>query len=223
MSKKRSLFFLSITLLLLGCLTTYFCITTSTVANANPVIVIDAGHGGRDPGKVGINNALEKDINLSISKKLAMYLKSKGYSVFLTRNADCMLADEGSANKKTSDMKNRIQKMQEVNATFVISIHQNSYPDSSVKGAQCFYYPDSKEGQEMACHIQDNFKNLVDSNNHRQAKENKSYYILKNSPCPAVIVECGFLSNPEEANLLLDSTYQNKIAFAIFMAIMEYF
>lgn len=219
---KRTLLLLSAGLLLAGCLTTYYCFTVNTSANTNTIIVIDPGHGGNDPGKVGVNQELEKDINLAISQKLAIYLKSKGYSVVLTRNSDKMLADADANNKKTSDMKNRIAIMTNANADLVISIHQNSYPDASVKGAQCFYYSESEDGKQLANTIQTYLTKLVDSENHRQAKQNDSYYILKNSPCPAVIVECGFLSNHQEATLLTDTSYQEKIAFAIFLAILEY-
>lgn len=222
-SKKRNLLFISIGLLILvSAITAHNKNTRVTGAGTGKIVLIDAGHGGSDPGKVGINNALEKDINLKIAKLLSCYLRANGYTVVMSRTTDCMLSAPDASNKKTSDLNTRISLMEQSHADFVISIHQNSYPDSSVHGAQCFYYQGSEEGKGLAEHIQNALVKLVDPDNHRVAKSNDTYYIMKNSTCPVIIVECGFLSNYEEAELLCDEGYQKKLAFAITSGINDY-
>lgn len=185
-------------------------------------IVIDAGHGGSDPGKVGINNAEEKDINLALALKLRDLLEQKNISVVLTRDSDAGLYPADATNKKASDMQKRCEIITEANPVFTISLHQNSYPAEEVKGAQVFYYAQSSEGEALANILQASLISRVDSENKRVAKANDSYYLLKKTPTPTVIVECGFLSNPTEADLLIDETYQNKLVRAIYMGILEY-
>lgn len=184
-------------------------------------IVVDAGHGGGDPGKVSVDGSLEKTLNLEISIKLKHKLEEKGYKVFITRDEDISLADDNARNKKTSDMKNRMDFINSCNADYMISIHQNSYTDASVKGAQVFYYSKSEKGRELAEHIQKNIKQKVDKENKRNIKAGDDYYILKKSICPAVIVECGFLSCMEETKKLKDSNYQDKLVDAIVSAIED--
>lgn len=186
-------------------------------------IVIDAGHGGSDPGKVGINGALEKDINLALALKLSKLLEQKNISVVLTRDSDIGLYPADTTNQKAADMQKRCEIITEANPVFTISLHQNSYPAEEVKGAQVFYYEHSKEGEELAAILQSSLVTRVDSENKRAAKPNNSYYLLKKTPTPTVIVECGFLSNPVEADLLIDENYQNKLVRAIYMGILEYF
>ncbi len=223
-TKKRNLLFIALGIILLaGSLAAYYRDLLPTGANTGKIIVIDAGHGGNDPGKIGLNDTLEKDINLQISKKLGAYLRGKGYTVIFTRTSDCMLGEAGAANKKTADMKERINIMNQEQADLVISIHQNSYPDQSIRGAQCFYYHLSEESMALAEYLQKALIKISDNNNRRQAKSNDNYYILKNTTCPAVIVECGFLSNPEEAELLTTDSYQKKIALSIATGIESYF
>lgn len=185
-------------------------------------IVIDAGHGGSDPGKVGINNAQEKDINLALALKLRDLLEQKNITVVLTRDSDAGLYPADATNKKASDMQKRCEIITEANPVFTISLHQNSYPAEEVKGAQVFYYAQSTEGEALANVLQASLISRVDSENKRVAKANDSYYLLKKTPTPTVIVECGFLSNPAEANLLIDESYQNKLVRAIYMGILEY-
>lgn len=188
----------------------------------NLCIVVDAGHGGSDPGKVGINNAMEKDINLALALKLQALLEQKEITVILTRDSDSGLYDADATNKKAADMQKRCEIITDANPVFTISLHQNSYPSEDVKGAQVFYYGQSEKGEELATILQNNLVSRVDPSNHRVAKANESYYLLKKTPTPTVIVECGFLSNREEADLLLDTDYQNKLARAIYMGILEY-
>lgn len=185
-------------------------------------IVIDAGHGGDDPGKIGMNGTLEKDINLVIAYKLKSLLESQDYEVCMTRTDAEGLYTPGSSNMKVEDMRKRCEIITEAMPVFTVSIHQNSYPKEYVKGAQVFYYGQSKEGEALAKKIQESLVARVDPNNHRKEKANESYYLLKKTPTPTVIVECGFLSNSEEAKLLNTEEFQDKVAYGIMMGILQY-
>ena len=192
------------------------------VGEKGKCVVIDAGHGGDDPGKVGINGAKEKDINLVIAEKVKKYLEANDIHVVMTREADEGLYDSGASNKKVQDMKKRIALIDETNPDVTVSIHQNSYPEEYVHGAQVFYYTGSISGQRLAESIQKQLVSKVDSENKRQVKANDSYYLLKKTGIPIVIVECGFLSNREEAEKLCDAEYQEQVAWAIHMGILQY-
>ena len=186
---------------------------------AKKIILIDAGHGGWDPGKVVKNNICEKDINLSVAKKLKEYLEQNGAFVLMTRVEDKALAE-----KKIKDMLARKKICEEnENIDMMISVHQNSFPEKNVHGAQVFYYKNSNEGKKLADCIQTQLKNNLDKNNNRAAKINSSYFILKKIIKPSVIVECGFLSNDNELENLLDDDYQNKIAWGIYLGILDYY
>lgn len=184
-------------------------------------IMIDAGHGGDDPGKVGINNILEKDINIKIAKLLKKELE-KTYHVELTREDDNGLYDEDAYNHKVQDMQRRCALIMEKKVDIFVSIHQNSYTSEAVKGAQVFYYAKSVEGERLAHCIQDKLVEQLDKYNKRKEKANNNYYLLKKTAVPAVIVECGFLSNTEEAQKLSTEEYQKKVAAAIADGIDEY-
>ena len=140
----------------------------------------------------------------------------------MLRKQDGNLADQDAKNQKVSDMQNRVAAIEESEAQLTISIHQNSYPDPSVKGAQVFYYSESEEGRRLAETIQKSLTDRLNDGNTREAKANDSYYMLKKTPTPTVIVECGFLSNYEESALLSEDMYQERIAWAIVMGIMQY-
>ncbi|MGN0403613.1 MAG: N-acetylmuramoyl-L-alanine amidase [Bariatricus sp.] len=183
-------------------------------------IILDAGHGGDDPGKIGVNNVLEKDVNLQITMKVKACLEKEGVTVELTRETDEGLEPEGAQNKKIEDMKARVQMINEIKPELVVSIHQNSYQTEDVKGAQVFYYSHSQKGEEMAKILQEAVR-TVDPENHRQVKANESYYLLKRTEVPTVIVECGFLSNWEEAEKLSEEEYQQEMAEAISSGILE--
>lgn len=185
-------------------------------------IVLDAGHGAFDPGKVGVNGAKEKEINLSIAKKLQTYLRAAGFTVHMTRESDEALYGEGDSNKKSADMRSRIHTIEEKKPELAVSIHQNSFTQESSFGAQVFYYGSSKQGKTLAEYLQTTIKTVIADENHREATANESYYLLRKSPCPMVIVECGFLSNPREAELLVTEEYQDKMAWAICFGIVEY-
>ncbi|MDL2301598.1 N-acetylmuramoyl-L-alanine amidase [Lachnospiraceae bacterium OttesenSCG-928-D06] len=192
------------------------------VSEEKPCIVIDPGHGDFDPGKVGINGALEKDINLAIALKLKEFLEASDIRVVMTREDDSGLYDKNASNKKVQDMKNRIGIIDAESPVLTVSIHQNSYTEEYVHGAQVFYYNTSAEGQELAEYIQRRLIITLDPENNRQVKGNDSYYLLKKTGSPIVIVECGFLSNSLEAEKLCDDYYQEKIAWAIHMGVVQY-
>lgn len=185
-------------------------------------VVIDAGHGGSDPGKVGINGVNEKDINLEIAGYVRQYLEASDIQVVMTRETDQGLNDADASNKKVQDMKRRIELIDETAPAITVSIHQNSYPEEYVHGAQVFYYTGSKEGQILAQYIQEELVDKVDPENKRQVKANDSYYLLKKTGIPIVIVECGFLSNSVEAEKLCTEAYQKRVAWAIHIGILRY-
>ncbi|KMT21204.1 N-acetylmuramoyl-L-alanine amidase CwlD [Clostridium cylindrosporum] len=192
-------------------------------AKGSKTIVIDAGHGGRDGGAVGKGGTLEKDINLLLAKKIKSYIEENGDNCIMIREVDEDLFGEiGSGkSKKQQDLKKRKDLIKEYNADLFISIHLNSFPNS--KGAQVFYQKGDENGQVLAKTLQDALVKNLDPNNKRIEKESNTYYLLKNNDIPSVIVECGFLSNPSEENLLKDDSYQNKIATSVFYGIERYF
>lgn len=196
--------------------------TVGSVKETKGVVVIDSGHGGSDPGKIGIHQEKEKDINLQIAKKLKDYLEKQGVTVWMTRETDQDLTGENGENSKVEDLKKRCSQIQAWNPDCVISIHQNSYPDASIRGAQVFYYEDSTEGKNLAEILQEQLVEDLDKTNHRKAKGNKTYYMLKKTEATIVIVECGFLSNDREASLLSKKNYQEKVAEAIGKGTVRY-
>lgn len=148
-------------------------------------------------------------------------MEGEGIKVVMTRTDDAGLYQQSSKNKKVEDMRKRCEIITEAEPVFTVSIHQNSYPEESVAGAQVFYYGQSQEGKKLAETLQKTLVEQLDPNNHRQAKANESYYLLKKTPSPTVIVECGFLSNYEEAELLTTEEYQKKVAEAVKSGILE--
>jgi N-acetylmuramoyl-L-alanine amidase len=190
--------------------------------NKDITIAIDAGHGGIDPGKVGVNDALEKDINLAIALKLERNLAQNGINVVMTRTDDDGLYEESDTNKKVTDMKKRLEIIEAANPLLAVSIHQNSYPEPSVSGVQVFYYKDSIKSKEAATIMQAQMIKTLKPEKQREAKDNSSYYLLKKTSVPIMIVECAFMSNPTEADLLTQENYQEKVAWAVYMGIMEY-
>lgn len=186
------------------------------------VVAVDAGHGGSDPGMVGLGGLEEKGINLEIAKKLKDILENQGFTVVMTRESDEGLYQEGAVNKKVQDLQKRIEIIKEASPLLTVSIHQNSYPDEKVRGPQVFYYRDSPEGERFAATLQECINKGLKVERPRAAKGNTTYYLLKRSPGILAIVECGFLTNPEEAALLTDALYQDAMASAIAQGIMEY-
>lgn len=186
------------------------------------VVVIDAGHGGNDPGKVGVDGSLEKDINLQIAERLKWYLEQSDVDVVMTRESDMGLYEQGDSRKKMADMRKRCEIIEESKADLVVSIHQNSYHEENVSGGQVFYYKSSEKGKRLAEILQKRFTYVLGDENRRLAKANGNYYLLLHVKCPIVIAECGFLSNRKEALLLKDEDYQDRMAWTLHMGILEY-
>lgn len=194
----------------------------SNQTQARKTVVIDAGHGARDPGKIGTNDLQEKDVNLAVALKVQKQLEKEGVNVVMTRTDDSALYSEGTTNKKVEDMQKRREIIDGSKADCAVSIHQNSYSEESVKGAQVFYYQHSKEAKGLAEIVQQSLVDTLDKENSREAKGNVTYFLLKKTETPLVIVECGFLSNREESRLLGTEEYQDKIADAVCAGIIEY-
>lgn len=185
-------------------------------AKEKQVVVVDAGHGGFDSGKVGVNQALEKDLNLQIANKVKTMLEKQGIKVIMTRK------DENSlASSKVEDMKTRVSVINEEKPSLAVSIHQNSYTQESIHGAQVFYFTHSQEGEKSAKIMQEALL-AADPENTRQAKANDTYYMLKKTNSPVIIVECGFLSNRAEADKLTTEEYQNALTEAICKGVQDY-
>lgn len=189
-------------------------VNSDKVEKKEYTVVLDAGHGSSDSGKVGINGVLEKDINLSISKKTKKYLEKKGIRVIMTRDKDESLAEGEKGNRKVQDMKARVKRINDTKPDLAVSIHQNSYHEESIHGAQVFYYEHSESGEKDARILQEALL-AVDPDNTRQVKANTTYYLLKRTEVPILIIECGFLSNQEDAEKLASEDYQKEIAKAI--------
>ncbi len=187
----------------------------STSAPQKITVIVDAGHGGKDPGKVGVNDALEKDINLAIAMKLQLRLEKEGIEVVMTRK------DDTSEDTKLADMKKRVEQINEIKPAITVSIHQNSYSESSIRGAQVFYFTHSKASEEAAAIVQTELRKM-DPENTRDMKANDSFYLLKKTKVPTIIVECGFLSNGEEAAKLLEEEYQQRMADTICEGIIKW-
>ena len=179
------------------------------------VIVVDPGHGGEDPGKVGTNDVLEKDLNLQIAKKVKKLLEEAGIKIVMTRTNDKV------PDAKKEDLNQRVQLINETKPKLALCIHQNSYPDAAIKGAQVFYHTITPEAEDVASMVQEELR-TVDPTNTRQIKENDTYYMLKNCQVPTIIVECGFLTNPDEAAKLTQEEYQDQIAQAICEGVVKW-
>lgn len=187
-----------------------------------PVVILDSGHGGVDPGKIGVDGSLEKDINLQIAQLLKQYLEASDVEVIMTREDDNGLYKESDSHKKMADMRARCQLINDAAPDLVVSIHQNSYHEEAISGGQVFYYKNSEKGKRLAEILQKRFDFVLGEKNTRKAKANDSYYLLLHVKQPIVIVECGFLSNWNESALLVSEEYQNRLAWTIHMGIMEY-
>ncbi len=196
-------------------------VDSSQVKNEKMIIVLDPGHGGSDPGKIGVNDVEEKTVNLEIAGMVQKLLKKEKIEVVMTRKEDTMLTGRDGQSTKVGDMKARVALINETKPVLAVSIHQNSYHQEGVKGAQVFYYSHSEDGKKAAELMQKALLSLNPDNN-RKAKANDTYYLLKRTEPPTIIVECGFLSNWEEAELLKDKEYQESIAEAIVKGIKAY-
>ena len=188
----------------------------------NRTVVVDPGHGGKDPGMTGAGGLEEKGINLEISLKLRDILEKQGFNVVLTRDTDRGLYDEDASGKKLQDLQRRTELIRKAEPLLTVSIHQNSYSDPDVKGPQVFYFQGSDEGKSLAEALQKSLNEKLEIADPRSVKGNSSYYLLKKSPAVTVIAECGFLTNPSEAEKLQDEAYQYKVAEALAEGIEAY-
>lgn len=201
---------------------------TTTGVEAGKTVIVDAGHGGEDPGKTSTySNLKEKDINLKIAFKVKELLEKENFNVIMTREEDKLAYAEGTVNiydKRKQDLTQRKKTMDESGADIVVSIHLNSFPESRYYGAQTFYPPDSAKSLKLATCLQKSLRDMLDSSNSRQPQEKKeAIVILKDLVTPTAIVECGFLSNPDEEQKLGTEDYQTRIAEAIVDGIKSYF
>lgn len=185
-------------------------------------IIIDAGHGGIDPGAVA-NGLVEKDLNLAIAKKLQSFLCLTDINVMLSRNDDVLLGDGDTVRKhKTADLKARLDLLTQTENAMLVSIHINKFTSPSAHGLQTFYAENTEGSDKLATYIQEASK-LLDGSNKRSVKpDDGNIYILENADKTAVLIECGFISNPSEAKLLSTEDYQNKLAFVIYTGIIRF-
>ena len=195
----------------------------SAGAKSKITVIIDAGHGGRDGGASTESGVLEKDLNLSVALKLRALLSALYVNVVMTRETDVMLADENSAHKKRDDLEARLRIAQEHENCIFVSIHMNKFPVEKYSGLQVYYSKNNEESAALAEAIQAKAGEFLRKGNARTVKAaDSSIYVLHHIEVPAVLVECGFLSNPEEAALLQTESYQNKLAAVIFAAVAEH-
>lgn len=190
---------------------------------AGHTLLIDPGHGGEDPGKVSPAGFLEKDINLAVAKKVYALFAQGGASVYLTRAEDKALSNNEDTirARKRADLQKRVEMSKKTEADVYISIHCNAFPESKWYGAQTFFAPDVPGSKELATCIQEELT-AYPGNTSRKAKSDSDTYILKQVKKPIVNVELGFLSNPKEEELLQDSAYQDKLAWAIYAGTVRY-
>lgn len=201
-------------------------VPVSAGLSRDTVIILDAGHGGIDGGCSTAEGVPEKGINLNIMLTLRDMLTASGYTVEVTRDSDRSIHDkgiEGIRNQKNSDMDNRLALFNKYNNAICFSIHQNQFTDPQYKGAQMFYSSENSESEYLARMLQRRFKEYIQPYNDREIKScGKELFLCYFSENPTVMIECGFLSNPEEAALLTTEEYQRKIAFTIYSVICEY-
>ena len=217
----------SVTLVSLSELCHKLLVTSTAVNSSNqPIIVIDAGHGGQDSGTKGICGTYEKDLNLSISFKIEKILKAIGYEVIMTRKSDALIGDNSLSTireRKRSDLNNRLNIIS-IENSYLVSIHQNYYKEPKYNGTQVFYSTKNEQSKIIAKYIQSKVVDILQKDNDRAIKPTGSeIYLLDKTLNPAVMVECGFMSNVEELNLLKDEEYQYKMALCIALGLNNYF
>ena len=201
-------------------------VPTVSLPVSGKTIVVDAGHGKPDEGAESSNGTTEAETNLKIALKLQNLLEQSGSTVILTRSDENAIYDLDSKTlrqKKISDIHNRVKIGNESSADIFVSIHLNKIPQQQYYGWQTFYNGKSAEGQKLAVSIQNNLNDAIQKENNRVAKSIENIYIVKHVEIPTTIVECGFLSNPDEEKLLLEDEYQNKLAWGIYNGIIDYF
>lgn len=223
-AKKRTLLIILIAVVLVGAIVGTVCAVAANATPANKfVIVIDAGHGGLDNGVIGPNGMKEQDFNLIMSQQLKADLEGAGFKVVMTRKNGEGLYKAGDANLKKSDMAARKKIVEQSKCDMLISVHANKFPDKTRRGAQVFCDPSSVEGAALALHIQAGLNVL---NREKLDKEYQhqtgDYFMLKCTKAPSVIVECGFMSNVDDADLLANESYRTELSFAILAGVISY-
>ena len=203
-----------------------FCFGSSALQYAQKTVIIDAGHGEPDGGTSSRSGITEQSLNLSIALKTKAFLDFVGIRSIMTRYDENSIHSPGARTireKKISDMKNRLYIAELTENPVFLSIHMNYFSESAYRGAQVFYSKNHEDSKMLAHMLQNNLRNIADPNNKREVKAaSNDVYLLKMLKCPSVIAECGFLSNDDEAALLLKDAYQSKIAFALTMGLLEY-
>lgn len=188
-------------------------------------VIVDAGHGIPDGGAVGVSGSVEQKINLDISLKLKEVLEAKNIRVIMTREDENGLWDDENQSirqKKVSDMNNRLNIMKNSRADLFISIHMNSYPNHKTSGLRVFYAPNHSEIKPLAENIQVRMQDITGANTTVVKSADKTLFLMKNPPIPAILVECGFISNPTEEKKLQEADYQARLAWAMADAIEKY-
>ena len=189
------------------------------------IIILDAGHGGEDPGAIGVDGVYEKNINLDITLEIGRILSEYGYAVVYTRHDDKLLYSEEENIKgirKISDLKNRCKIAAEYPEALFVSIHMNSYQSSKYSGLQVYYSEKNENSRILASNIQTSVKYNMQASNKRTIKPGDGMYILENIDNSAVLIECGFLTNQEECKKLSEKEYQKQLSLAIVCGIIEY-
>ncbi|TBL69222.1 N-acetylmuramoyl-L-alanine amidase CwlD [Paenibacillus thalictri] len=198
-----------------------------TMPLSGKTIAIDAGHGGPDGGaETKDGKVMEKDINLAISLHLRDYLQQAGATVVMTREDDKDLADpatKGYSKRKTEDLVKRAQFIQQKKSDLFVSIHMNAIPSAKWHGAQTFFYPNHKDNPVLAALIQDEIKRNLENTDRVAKRVDGEIFLLKTLKIPSALVEVGFLSNPEEAEMLSDTMYQKKVAASIYQGVLRYY
>lgn len=198
----------------------------SSMPITQKTVIVDAGHGGDDGGAIGIDGTVEKDINLDIALKLEKILKFYGFNVIMTRTQDVMTCDDGLDSlrkRKISDIHNRFELMRKNPDAIFISVHQNKFEDSSQHGTQVFYSGNDERSKELAEAIQTSVTLTLQRKNDRVVKKSGSgIYLLYHAKIPAVLVECGFISNFDEVKKLKDESYRMKLAILIADGLLKY-
>lgn len=229
--KKRRVLFYLFTLFLLVFLcgilkATVLSEQEAFLPSVGRTVIIDAGHGTPDGGAVGNTGVLEKDLNLSVAQALQRLFESNGTNVLLTRSDDNGIYDVSGSikNKKVSDIKNREELIEKSDADIFISIHMNKFPQTQYSGPQVFFSANNKNSEILAECIQESMIKALNPEKKREIKKaDQSIYLLKSPKIPAVLVECGFLSNEKEEKMLIDKNYQRHLAWAMYCGVIEYF
>ena len=189
------------------------------------IIILDAGHGGEDPGAIGVTGVYEKDLNLELVFEIGKILEEKGYIVVYTRTDDKLLYNEDQNIKgirKISDLKNRCEAANKYPNSIFVSIHMNSFGEGKYSGLQVYYSPGDEASRLLADKVQSSVKNSLQKENNRTIKQGDGMYLLENTEPTAVLIECGFLTNKTECEKLSKKEYQKELSFSIVCGIIEY-